>query len=352
MRIHELDFVSENKDHRIDSQSNLPKEILKSNTVENLFSQNDDLMARLKVTLRRLSTLEIENQKLQEENQKSQITQSSVTDQMLVYKEKDRILRNKMDHLERDKERLSILSLSLEKTAHKLQIDLERYKRYHEKVKTQVKPYLSELKDYSLNLEKQIANLESTLNQKETLIKELREQMGEVSKNARFQMELQQKQFEESVHQYEKEIQTSENKLRFFNTMEVDFISAKNALAKALERKDHLENELIQVKRLKEDQISSHSLQYEKLQSRVSELSRQNQKLGIEHADLQIKVIEDQDQIKTLKSEKENLQEQLESLRIMWNAKNEEVEKIKNASKALERLNIELSKEVNSNRKT
>lgn len=32
----------------------------------------------------------------------------------------------------------------------------------------------------------------------------------------------------------------------------------------------------------------------------------------------------------------------------MWNAKNDEVDKIKTASKALERLNLELSKEINS----
>lgn len=106
-------------------------------------------MARLKVTLRRLSTLEIENQKLLEIYQKSHLNQSVVTDQMLVFKEKDQILKNKINLLERDKEKLSFINQSLEKTVSKTKIDLERYKRYREKVRTQVKPYLNELKEYS-----------------------------------------------------------------------------------------------------------------------------------------------------------------------------------------------------------
>ncbi|HPI40913.1 MAG TPA: hypothetical protein PLJ21_08915 [Pseudobdellovibrionaceae bacterium] len=348
MGIHDLDFISENKDHRADSHLNIPKDILKSTTVENLISQNDDLMARLKVTLRRLSTLEIENQKLHEQAQNSHLNQSAVTDQMLVYKEKDQILRNKIDHLERDKEKLYFTNQNLEKLSHKTKIDLERYKRYHEKVRTQVKPYLNELKEYSLNLEKQVAQLEAQLNQKETQIKELREQMGEVSKNARFQVELQQKQLEESVHNYETEIQKLEEKLQLYKTVESDLQTTKKSLNNSLERKDELENELILVQRLKEDYIQNLNKDLEKLQDRVSELSRQNQKLGIEHADLQIRTVENQEVIGHLKTENSQLKEQLESLRIMWNAKNDEVDKIKTASKALERLNLELSKEINS----
>lgn len=352
MGIHELDFISDSKDHRTESQSSIPNEILKSNTVENLISQNDDLMARLKVTLRRLSVLEIENQKLQESAQKAQISQTAVSDQMLVYREKDRILRNKIDHLERDKERLSVLSLSLEKTAHKHQMDLERYKRYHDKVKTQVKPYLKELKEYSLNLEKQISILESNLNVKDTQIKDLRNQMGEVSKNARYQVELQQKQMSDSISHYEIEVQKLEEKLQFYKEMESEFQSTKKSLQVSLERKDNLENELILLKRHKEDQNQELKSHIEKLEARVLELSRQNQKLGIEHADLQIKVTEDQERLKELQNENLNLKEQIEGLRVLWNSKNDEAEKIKSASQALERLNIELSKEINSLRQS
>ncbi len=352
MGIHELDFINDTKDHRTEAHANIPQEILKSNTVENLISQNDDLMARLKVTLRRLSTIEIENQKLKDDLQRALLSQSAVSDQMLVYKEKDRILRNKIDHLERDKERLSVLSLSLEKTAQRLQNDIERHQRYHEKIKTQVKPYLKELKEYSTHLEQQIKIFQSDSNSKETLIKELREQMGEVAKNARYQVELQQKQLADSVLNYESEIQTLQEKIRFFQSLEEELTHTKKSLEFALERKDLLENELVQTQRQKEEQNQSAQQERESLQTRLFELSKQNQKLGIEHADLQIRVIEDQEKIKNLKEENANIKEQLESLRILWNSKNEEAEKIKTASLALERLNVELSKEVNSLRQS
>ncbi len=83
--------------------SHLPKEILKSSTVENLISQNEDLMARLKVSLRRLSLLENENQRLIDDANKARIAQSSVADQVLVFKEKDSLWRQKVDQLEREK---------------------------------------------------------------------------------------------------------------------------------------------------------------------------------------------------------------------------------------------------------
>lgn len=145
--------------------------------------------------------------------------------------------------------------------------------------------------------------LEALLNQKETQIKELREQMGEVSKNARFQVELQQKQLEESVHNYETEIQKLEEKLQLYKTIEVELQTTKKTLNISLERKDELENELILVQRIKEDYIQNLNKDFEKLQDRVSELSRQNQKLGIEHADLQIRTAENQELIGHLKTE-------------------------------------------------
>jgi predicted RNase H-like nuclease (RuvC/YqgF family) len=83
----------------------------------------------------------------------------------------------------------------------------------------------------------------------------------------------------------------------------------------------------------------------------MSELSRQNQKLGVEHADLQIRVVEDQETIQKLEKENRQYFEQLESLRFMWNAKNEENEKLKAAASALERLNLELSQKLNEIRK-
>ncbi|MGZ3818698.1 MAG: hypothetical protein ACXWRZ_18730, partial [Bdellovibrio sp.] len=119
----------------------------------------------------------------------------------------------------------------------------------------------------------------------------------------------------------------------------------------ALERQDSLENEIVTIRRAKENMKERLEKEMDRQQERIMELTRQNQKLGVEHADFQIRVVEDQQRIEKL--EKENCQyvEQLESLRYMWNAKNEEHEKLKTAVAALERLNVELSQKLNEMRK-
>ncbi|HWU42998.1 MAG TPA: hypothetical protein VN132_06150, partial [Bdellovibrio sp.] len=119
----------------------------------------------------------------------------------------------------------------------------------------------------------------------------------------------------------------------------------------SLERQDILENELVTLRRSKEDLKDRLEQDIQRLQERQSELIRQNQKLGVEHADLQIRVTEDQELQERLERENRQYFEQLESLRYMWNAKNEENEKLKVAAAALERLNLELSQKLNELRK-
>jgi|GEM_PF-917479 len=331
--------------------SHLPKEILKSSTVENLISQNEDLMARLKVALRRLSILETENQKLSEETTKARISQSSVTDQILVWKEKDALWRQKVDQLEREKEIQGEKLKALEERTRNMSAELTRHVKYHERIKNQVKPYISQLKEYSRTQDIKLHELENSLAQKEAQLRDMRHQVIEVTKNSRYQVEASEKKAQEMVQFYEQQIQGLNRELQMLHQIQEELEVKSMKLHAALERQDTLENEVVTLRRSKEDMKERLEKEIERQQERISELSRQNQKLGVEHADLQIRVVEDQERIQKL--EKENFQyiEQLESLRYMWNAKNEEHEKLKVAAAALERLNIELSQKLNELRK-
>ncbi|WP_374030319.1 hypothetical protein [Bdellovibrio bacteriovorus] len=173
--------------------SHLPKEILKSSTVENLISQNEDLMARLKVTLRRLSLLETENQKFSEEANKARLSQSSVTDQILVWKEKDNLWRQKVDQLEREKEIQAEKLRALTEKTQNMATELARHEKYHERIKTQVKPYISELKEYSRTQDLRLQELEQSASHKEAQLRDLRHQIIEVTKNSRYQVEASEK---------------------------------------------------------------------------------------------------------------------------------------------------------------
>lgn len=331
--------------------SHLPKEILKSTTVENLISQNEDLMARLKVSLRRLSILENENQKLTDEANKARLSQSSIADQLLVLKEKDGIWKQKIDQLEREKEIQTEKLRALQDRLQTTSAELARHLKYHERIKSQVKPYISQLKEYSKTQDLKIKEIESSLTQKEAQLRDLRHQIIEVTKNSRYQVETSEKKAQEMVQFYEDQILSLQREVQMLHAVQEELELKSLKLHSALERQDELENEVVTLRRSKEDLKERLEKEIHRLQERQSELTRQNQKLGVEHADLQIRVVEDQEKIQRLEKENFQFQEQLESLRFMWNAKNEEHEKLKAAASALERLNLELSQKLNEVRK-
>lgn len=331
--------------------SHLPKDILKSSTVENLISQNEDLMARLKVALRRLSLMEVENQKLTEDANKARLSQSSVTDQILIWKEKDGIWKHKVDQLEKEKDIQAEKARALAQKVQTMTSELTRHVKYHERIKTQVKPYISQLKEYSRTLEVKNQQLESTSESREALLRDLRHQIIEVTKNSRYQVEASEKKAQEMVQHYESQIDTLTHQLTQLQEVQEDLELKSLKLHTALERQDTLENEIVTLRRSKEDMKTRFENDLNRQAERLIELTKQNQKLGVEHADLQIRVVEDAQKIEKLERDNLQLQEQLESLRYMWSAKNEEHEKLKVAAQALERLNLELSQKLNELRR-
>lgn len=331
--------------------SHLPKDILKSSTIENLISQNEDLMARLKVSLRRMSILETENQRLTEEANKARLSQTSISDQLLVLKEKDGMWKQKIDQLEKEKEIQGEKVKAYQQRMEYTSAELARYIKYHDRIKNQVKPYISQLKEYSKTQEIKIREIEGSLANKEAQLRDLRHQMIEVTKNSRYQVEASEKKAHEMIQFYEQQIEGLQREVQILHKVQEELEIKSIKLHAALERQDILENEVVTLRRSKDELVARFDREIQNQQERMSELIRQNQKLGVEHADLQVRVVEDSETIKKIQKENFQLTEQLESLRFMWNAKNDEHEKLKSAASALERLNLELSQKLNEMRK-
>lgn len=332
--------------------SHLPKEILKSSTVENLISQNEDLMARLKVSLRRLSLLENENQRFSEESHKARMSQSSTTDQLLVWKEKDNLWKAKVDQLEKEKAIQAEKMRAFQEKSQTLASEMSRHLKYQEKIKTQVRPYVAQLKEYSRTQDIKLSETESLLANREAQLRDLRHQMMEVAKNSIYQVEVTEKKSKDMIEFYETQITKMTEDLAHLTRVQEELELKSLKLHAALERQDSLENELVAIRRSKEEMRQRLESDLGQTTDRMQELSRQNQKLGVEHADLQVRVIDNQDRIQKLEKENFQMHEQMESLRYMWNAKNEENEKLKAAAAALERLNIELSQKLSEIRRS
>ncbi|HEY8269544.1 MAG TPA: hypothetical protein VIG33_01540 [Pseudobdellovibrionaceae bacterium] len=327
--------------------AHLPKEILKSSSVESLISQNEDLVTRLKVALRRLSLIENENQKLSEETQRARLSQTAVADQVLIFKEKDGLWKKKLQNAEKEKDIQLEKANALQSKVEKLAAEVERYHKYHDRIKTQVKPYIHQLKEYSRSLEEKTQHLSQNNSRAEAQLSDLRHQIMEVSKNSRLQIEIHEKKSQEMIHFYEQQIEAQTAELRHLNEQNKEFEIKAIRLNKALEKQDELENQVIELLRSKEEVKTRLEQETLRLQDKNSELFRLNKRLEIERADLHELALNNEAQIKTFQKEKQDLNEQLDSLRYMWNAKVEEAEKLKSAIQSLERLNVDLSQKVN-----
>ena len=144
--IMDLDFIES-------SAQNIPKEHLKSSTVETLISQNEDLMLKFKTALRRLSTMEEQNQQLTEDHIELKRQNSILHDQTAVLKEKDQLWKGNFEQVETDRQLLSEKNLHLQDQNSNHLLEISRYQKYHEKIKTQVKPYLQQMRKYTGELE-------------------------------------------------------------------------------------------------------------------------------------------------------------------------------------------------------
>lgn len=327
--------------------SQIPREILKSSTIENLISQNEDLMARLKVSIRRLALLESENQKLSEEAQRARLSQSAVADQILILKEKDGIWKQKLDQTEQEKEVHSERANAFQQRLQKLTAEVERHQKYHERIRTQVKPYIHQLKEYSRNLEAKTETQSKECSKLEAQISDLRYQIAEVTKNSRLQVEIREKQAHEMVQFYEQQLHNQTEELKSLQGSHQELEIRALRLNKALEKQDELENQVVELLRSKEELKTRLEKEVVRLQDKTADLHRQNSRLEIEHTDLRDLALTHEERIKSLEKDKTGLTEQLDSLRYMWNAKTDENEKLKAAVQSLERLNVELSQSLN-----
>ena len=333
--------------HQILEFNEIPKDIRKSNTVETLIAQNEDMMARLKVTLRRLTAMEDENRTLSKELEETRQAYSSTSDQMLIWKEKERLWKERNENLEQEiksfKDRFPDYM--------KMEVQIERFKKYQEKVKTTIKPYLQQLKDYAHTLHLQIQSLNKDLDAKdaqihhhEKLILDLKEQFSD---QTRF-YEISQN---ELVASFEKTTQDlREENVALLETNQALELRSQN-LDRALERQDELENLVISLRRSKSDFQADIAGELENLRNQNRELKQTLTQKTMLSQDLTSEKGTLKEEIMSLSSRKEELEEQLTSLRYMWTSKSEENEKLKISIASLEKINLELSGKLNELRK-
>ncbi len=337
---------------------NVPSDILKSGTIDALISQNEDLMARIKVGLRRLSLVENENAKSLEEVRKLQAKNSSLTDQMLVLREKDDLWKQKNQSFENEvlkvKERAKLLEMDyafVKAENSDLKKALGRHLKYRRSIKSGVRPWLRSLKREITQLWQQNHQLESKTLQKEALIKSLRDQILEISKNIKIQTksyEVNQATLLEQI-----ESQKAENlKLQSDFILLTEALSHEQKVAELMQNQNSdLQNRIITLERNLSDQEEQRTQE-------IQNLKKENQsfqsEIGYLKADLEAALHgKDEANLKCDREKSENnvMTTQLDHMRQMWEQKNQDNEKLKLKMVSLERINAELSLQLKEQRK-
>ncbi len=318
----------------------------KTSSLENLISQNEDLSARLRVTLRRLSLLEIENKKLSEEMIQLKVTNQSLTDKYLVYQEKDQLWKDRLDQLEMERNKHLDQHQNWQRQLRSYQQELEKFEKYQEKIKSKVKPYIESLKEENSHLRTRSAELTALYEEAQTNYSLSNQQLSDLqAHSSRLTQEMEHR-HQKMVALFEERSAEQRQEVATLKVENEELTARTQRLHDLMIKKDELENmnvELRQAKREAEEKLESVIHHFK---NQMEEIQRKNIRFELENSDLKTHVINLEASIKQRENENKDLMTRNESLNYMWTVKSEETEKLKLAMQSLEKLNLDLSQKI------
>jgi len=339
-RLSDLSFQDDHKSTVPNSQ--------RTSSLQSLIQQNEDLSLRLKFSIQKMAELEDQNDQVATDNRKLLNTIQALNDQLLIWKEKERLWQEKLAKSEYQ-------YLDLKESVpdlKELNAELARYHRYHEKVKTQIKPYIQQLKDYAKGLSDHIKELNLEVERRDFNIEKLTTRNTDIENELSSHLSTHARIIEDLKKFYETEVLS----LRKENTQLRDnlIVAEKKAeqLDSALERQDELLNQTIVLKR-KNDELRENYLHESEGLRQSLNISRNE--IIQKTAQLESLLSNEKDLESQTSLQKEQigqLQDQLAGLRILWTEKTTEAEKLILTNESLERLNAELSQKLRNQRES
>ncbi len=322
--------------------------------VDQLVNQNQDLMSRLGIALRRVGILEEDLRSFKEnhdllskevENSHDEIERLKLSEERLILT----IANLKKNRSEAEKQFAELYTecLNLKNQNSDLFTQLSRYKRYQKRIKENVRPYLNQIKTEVSKLKEEYA---STTAQKSRLDIKL----NEVQRNLKDSINYIQTQSEEfknhqnqliDIHEQASQKLKEENKSL---THSYEEIKNKNTeLSSKLERLQEkniiLENKTIVTERAFKEAKEKHLEKEKEFKNAISKLKIEKQKIKT-NTELSKESL--QSYVKELKEKEEEcdeLKKQLEGQKTLFNETIKKLDKITEKESALQRLNRELT---------
>ena len=318
--------------------SHIPENILHTATVEALISQNEDLMARLKVHIRRDVLLEQEILSLRKKVDQSLQIEKNKKDLHLIWEEKDKAWKEKYQNLEQE----------LKKTHAHQELTEVRYAELYETFQQKQKDFSEEKKALRHEVEKKKAEVEMKKIETSETHKRLKRNVTDLTEYINEQKKRFDQELVELISLHEKERKEFKKEIEQLSQENKSLNTRVHQLEPLIEDKALLNNELIIARRGKSEVEGKLKAEMKELQEKVSFYRTQTKTQALEIKET-LRLKEDISQ--ELIEYKENLEKQSvqnENLNLLWREKQKQVEDLQEQNTALGKINEGLSQELSN----
>lgn len=314
--------------------SSIPVHILHSGTMETLIGLNEDLMARLKVNVRRNGVLE--QQLLEHERTNTELTRVNgrLSSQLQILREKEQTWREKASRAD-------------EATRH-----VQRLGSFQRRVQAWVRPMIDRLQSELQNEREQKQKLSERLSARELQTNDLKARLNEAVNHAQNIEKQSARDQTKLVDKYETRVKSLEGDLEKHRA-ELKITRDKALrLDEAVAAKTDLENRIVFLERRNSDMEKLFNSEIHELQEQVNKYRSEAKVLAVETLERDRKLKESTSELHSLRTEHEKLQDQFESLQAVWANTQKSLEAAKLQHESLNRLNQELSRQLKEQRKS
>jgi len=341
--------------------SQIPQSIIKSGVVDALISQNDDLMSRLGVAIRRVASLEekLSDSRLETERFRSQY--DNLNDQLLVLKEKSRSLYERKDRSANEyvdlQDQVRLLEIRygelyaqsqnkealLLKQFEKETKELNRLKRYRARV-TRAAEGLKKAANEKWQAEVKFAQSEKTQESLRTSLNESAQYIQEITKEHKLQSQ-------KLIEQYETRIAEFKTKLAEVVQQNENLGEKVHNFDALIEEKMRIENQVVLLERREQEEKVRTSAEISDLQKALARYRNEAKELAIELETTTTEFQAAQTELTQTATDKKALEEQVDNLQVLWRNQQLQIEKSQEKVNSLQKLNQELSIAINQYRR-
>jgi chromosome segregation ATPase len=325
----------------------IPASAMKSSTLNGLISQNEDLMARLSVALRKIHELEQTISAFEGEKKALHSRFQTLREQFMVLEAKDRNTTQRT--LKQHEENLSLrqegskiekLYADLYHQAKAMQVRLVRLERYRARIRKVAGPMQEKAKRINL-LEEEIVGFRRTLNAQKI-------SLNEEFENKQLELETR---IEALRVEHAKTTEALEAKVTAAEQRADGLQSKANERDRMFEDLLKIENQRIFEQRQFEQSRTEADRIVGQAEIETSSLRMQLKDILVDRESKAQELIRLTAEIPNLRERNQNLVEQVESLQTLWNHKQHEIEQQEEKNRSLQKLNQTLSVNLNQQRK-